>query len=369
MPEETNLEPKIRVLVVDDSSIMRRIIITALKTDPDIEVVGIAEDGLIALDQVRKLSPDVITMDIEMPNMDGLTALVEIRKFNRTIPIIMFSTLTQKGAEATIRALTTGASDYVGKPTDVSDTQSAFNILKETLIPKVKALHKKPFKRISNLGQKTSAQIQLESEKIPAPLKNGKLLSAPAAIVIGVSTGGPLALVEIFNVFKKPLPVPMFIVQHMPPKFTDLMAQRLSTLSPIEVVEAQHGDIAENGKVYIAPGGFHLHLQRLGTKIVMYTSEDPPENSCRPAVDVLFRTAAEIYKNKLLGIVLTGMGSDGLKGAQDIINLGGEIVVQDETTSVIWGMPGAIARANLAHKIIPLNKVADEIINRFAFAK
>ena len=369
MTEENIVEPKIRVLVVDDSAIMRRIITTALKMDPAIQVVGIAEDGLISLDKVRELSPDVITMDIEMPNMDGLTALAEIRKFNRTVPIIMFSTLTQKGAESTIKALTSGASDYVGKPTDVSDTQAAFNILKETLIPKVKGLYKKPFKHTPKPGHKTFAQTQLEAEVVPAPLKEGKLISPPAAVVIGVSTGGPLALIEIFNVFKKPLPIPMFIVQHMPPKFTELMAQRLSTLSPVQVVEAQHGDIAENGMVYIAPGGFHLHLERMGTKIVMYTSEDPPENSCRPAVDVLFRTAAQIYKNKLLGIVLTGMGSDGLKGAKEIIDAGGEMVVQDEVTSVIWGMPGAIAKANLAHKIIPLNKVADEIINRFAFTK
>jgi two-component system chemotaxis response regulator CheB len=203
MTEENIVEPKIRVLVVDDSAIMRRIITTALKMDPGIEVVGIAEDGLISIEKVRELSPDVITMDIEMPNMDGLTALTEIRKFNRTVPIIMFSTLTQKGAESTIKALTSGASDYVGKPTDVSDTQAAFNILKETLIPKVKALYKKPFKHIGNAERKTSAQVKLEAEVVPPPLKEGRLASPPAAVVIGVSTGGPLALIEIFNVFKK----------------------------------------------------------------------------------------------------------------------------------------------------------------------
>jgi two-component system chemotaxis response regulator CheB len=364
MNEENKPESKIRVLVVDDSAIMRRIITTALKTDPGIEVVGIAEDGLVSLNKVRELQPDVITMDVEMPNMDGLTAVAEIRKFNRTVPIIMFSTLTQKGAEATINALTSGASDYVGKPTDVSDTQTAFNILKETLLPKVRALHKKPFRHVPKTTGQMAEQAKAPSKGPLTILKEPIFLGPPAAVVLGVSTGGPLALIDIFSEFKKPLPVPMFIVQHMPAKFTELMAQRLSTLSPIEVVEAKHGDIAESGKVYIAPGGFHLHLERMGAKVVMYTSEDPPENNCRPAVDVLFRTAAQIYKSRLLGIVLTGMGSDGLKGAQDIVSAGGTMWVQDEETSVIWGMPGVIANAHLAHKIMPLKKVAGEMLQR-----
>lgn len=356
--------PKIRVLVVDDSGIMRRIITTALKTDSDIEVVGIAEDGLIGVAKVTELLPDVVTMDVEMPNMDGLTAVVEIRKFNRTVPIIMFSTLTQKGAEATIRALTNGASDYVGKPTDVSDTQAAFNILKEKLIPKVKALYKKPFKHMPNAEQKVAPRPRNEQNEVPPTRAENVFSLTPTAIVVGVSTGGPSALIDIFSEFKKPLSVPMFIVQHMPPNFTLLLAERLSTLSPIQVVEAKHGDIAENGKVYIAPGGFHLHLESMGKSVVMYTSEDPPENSCRPAVDVLFRSAAKIFKSRLLGLVLTGMGNDGLKGAQDIIQAGGTMVVQDEASSVIWGMPGSIAQANLAHKIIPLNKIAFEILSR-----
>jgi len=365
---ESSADHKIRVLVVDDSSMMRKIITTALKMAPDMDVVGVAEDGLIAISKARELLPDVITLDIEMPNMDGITALTEIRKFNRTVPIIMFSTLTQRGAESTIQALTSGASDYVGKPTDVGDAQAAFKALQDSLIPKVRALFKRPFRHAATHGTDVVASSLPVHETPCTLLKESPLLSRPDAVVIGVSTGGPTALIDIFSQFKTPLAVPMFIVQHMPPKFTDLLAKRLAGLGPIPVKEAEHGEVAQAGVVYMAPGGFHLHLERMGSRVVMHTSQEPPENSCRPAADVLFRTAAKIYKNKLLGVVLTGMGSDGLRGAQEIVEAGGVMVVQDQESSVIWGMPGAVAKANLAHRILPLNKIAQEISSRCALS-
>ena len=184
------------------------------------------------------------------------------------------------------------------------------------------------------------------------------------ALCIGVSTGGPAALMELFEAWKSPLSVPIFIVQHMPPKFTELLASRLTSVGVIPVIEAQHGQEAFPGKAYIAPGGKHLELRKSGAKVLMILNEDPPENSCRPAVDVLFRSAAKIYGSHLLALVLTGMGYDGLKGAVDIVNANGRVLVQDEETSVIWGMPGAIANANLAEKILPLGDIPNEIIFR-----
>jgi two-component system chemotaxis response regulator CheB len=353
---------KIRVLIVDDSAVMRRIIMTTLLRHADIEVVGTAEDGLEAIEMIGRIKPDLITLDVEMPKMDGLTALKEIRKLDRELPIIMFSSLTQRGGEATITALTNGASDYVGKPSDKTNMAEAMRVLEDELIPKIRELCKptpvKPSKIIppKELIAEVKQQVFAKPSGLPA--------SRIEALCIGVSTGGPAALMEIFEAWKAPLSVPIFIVQHMPPKFTELLASRLTSVGVIPVVEAQHGQEAFPGKAYIAPGGKHLELRKSGAKVVMMLNEDPPENSCRPAVDVLFRSAAKIYGSHLLALVLTGMGYDGLKGAVDIVNAHGSVLVQDEQTSVIWGMPGAIANANLAEKILPLGDIPNEIIFR-----
>jgi len=377
-------EDKIRVLIVDDSAVMRRIIMNSLMKHPEIEVVGTAANGLLAIDAINRSNPDIVTLDVEMPEMDGITALREIRKIHPVLPIIMFSSLTQRGAKATMDALTYGASDYVGKPQASADPADAYKVLEENLIPKIKAL----CQRATGDGNKPTSikergAARREALSIPVPEKITAIPSAQAAspgtkvtrpegrplypvdaLCIGVSTGGPAALMKVFEMWRTPLSVPIFIVQHMPPKFTTLLAARLTEVGVIPVQEPYEGQEALAGQAYLAPGGYHLELRRKGTKVLMHLNEDPPENSCRPAVDVLFRSAAKVYGQSLLAVVLTGMGYDGLRGAEDIIRSNGVVLAQDEATSVIWGMPGAIAQADLAEKVLPLESIPDEILFR-----
>ena len=377
-------EDKIRVLIVDDSAVMRRIIMNSLMKHPEIEVVGTAANGLLAIDAINRSNPDIVTLDVEMPEMDGITALREIRKIHPVLPIIMFSSLTPRGAKATMDALTYGASDYVGKPQASADPADAYKVLEENLIPKIKAL----CQRATGDGNKPTSikergAARREALSIPVPEKITAIPSAQAAspgtkvtrpegrplypvdaLCIGVSTGGPAALMKVFEMWRTPLSVPIFIVQHMPPKFTTLLAARLTEVGVIPVQEPYEGQEALAGQAYLAPGGYHLELRRKGTKVFMHLNEDPPENSCRPAVDVLFRSAAKVYGQSLLAVVLTGMGYDGLRGAEDIIRSNGVVLAQDEATSVIWGMPGAIAQADLAEKVLPLESIPDEILFR-----
>ena len=370
------VDPKIKVLIVDDSAVMRKIISSALLKEPSIEIVGYASNGIQAIENVRTLNPDVVTLDIEMPEMDGLSALKEIRKENKRLPIVMFSTLTHKGAQAAVMALTAGASDYVGKPTtSAGSIEGAFKVLESELIPKIIGLAKRSRLRNAQVSQKpSSAQAVLIKKNELGTINTVTSTKAPnkllvpnkpiSAVCIGVSTGGPMALMQVFSQIQNPLPVPIFIVQHMPPNFTNLLAARLCTAGVTTVKEAKEGDIAEPGNAYIAPGGFHMVLASMGPQVVMHLNTNPPENSCRPAVDVLFRSASDIYGGNLLSVVLTGMGYDGLKGCQYIKARGGQIIAQDEESSVVWGMPGAIAEHNLAEVLLPIDRIADEIIFR-----
>lgn len=376
---------KVRVLIVDDSAVMRKIIASALQKEPSIEIVGYAANGLQAIEAVQSCNPDVVTLDIEMPEMDGLTALREIRKENKYLPIIMFSSLTHKGAQAAVMALTAGASDYVGKPANATGgIDDAFKVLETELIPKIIGLAKRVKSRRAREGvAEAPKSIPVTTPKTVLTAKPVALIKAPTslaskiskvtsgvlakpaeAVCIGVSTGGPEALMQVFGAFNAPLSVPIFIVQHMPADFTALLAARLSATGVMTVKEAEEGEIAEPGMVYIAPGGFHMTLSRPGTKTIIHLNTEPPENSCRPAVDVLFRTAADVYGNSLLTVMLTGMGYDGLKGSQVVKEKGGQLIAQDEATSVIWGMPGAVVQAGLADAVLPIDKITDEIIFR-----
>jgi len=387
----------IRILVVDDSAVMRRFILNAIVAHDDLEVIGTATNGLSAIDFIRKSRPDIVMLDIEMPVMDGLSALREIRKFDRTLPIIMFSSLTQRGADSTITALMAGASEYVGKPTNLTDAKEATLVLEQTLIPKIRALcldeHISMSERAAaeihaksdDLSRSRRASFQGSAKAGPSnalpstllspsvtlnsmPHASARLTTAGSfssarieAVCIGVSTGGPAALGQIFERWTDPLAVPVFIVQHMPAQFTTLLAQKLAGLHNIPVTEAVDGEVVINGHVYIAPGGMHLALEEIAGRVMIRLTLEPPENFCRPAVDVLFRTAASIYGPRLLGIVLTGMGSDGAKGAMSISRAGGQIIAQDQATSLIWGMPGAVVRAGLAKKIVALGDVYQEL--------
>ena len=361
---------KIAVLIVDDSTVMRRILVTALAKDPEIEIVGFATNGEEAIQAVKKLNPQAVTMDIEMPVMDGITALKEIRKFAPRLPIIMFSTLTQAGARAAIDALMSGASDYVGKPAASLGMEEAFSVLNQTVIPKIKGLVRRSQSSSKLLDKDVSSEIKTQPERhvvaggakvsLSALQARGKEVEA---VCIGISTGGPVALVKLFEDLNRPVSFPIFIVQHMPPMFTSVLAQRLNSMGKLPVVEAQQDQKVEPGHVYIAPGGLHMNLKKLPLGNIVISLEDtPPENSCKPAVDVLLRAVARIYGANSLSIIMTGMGQDGLKGVREIRTAGGGVCVQDQESSVVWGMPGAIVHEGLHQKVLPLSQIAHEIL-------
>lgn len=362
---------KIRVLIVDDSAVVRRLLTNALSVDSDIEVVGVAANGKIALSKIPQLQPDLITLDIEMPEMDGLETLVAIRKIHPKLPVIMFSTLTERGAVATLDALARGASDYVAKPSNTGSIELSIKKVQEELIPKIRVF----CHRAENclIAKPTLAAA---SSRQPGGLLNTMTPNKPAgqlnpqrtaptqridAVVIGTSTGGPNALTRVLPNLSADLQVPIFIVQHMPPIFTARLAERLDQLSAISVVEAADNMKVEPGRAYLAPGDFHLKLTRRGSDVQTILSQEAPECSCRPAVDVLFRSAASLYGANILAVILTGMGQDGLVGCQLIRNQGGQVIAQDEASSVVWGMPGAITKAGLAHEVLPLDAVARAI--------
>jgi len=353
---------KIRILVVDDSVVIRRMVTDALSADPALEVAGSAANGRIALSKIPQVNPDLITLDIEMPEMDGLETLRELRKTYHKLPVIMFSTLTERGASATLDALALGANDYVTKPSNVGSATAALERIREQLIPKIKAhcplASPSSVQPATALPRPTSTPRALPKLEIRAP-------GAPVEIIaIGVSTGGPNALAEVIPQLPASLPVPVVIVQHMPPVFTKLLAERLSSKSQIRVEEGQPGENLVPGRAWVAPGDFHMAVERGKAGVHLITHRQPPENSCRPAVDVLFRSVAEVYGPRSLGVVMTGMGQDGLRGSERIREAGGRILAQDEATSVVWGMPGFVAQAGLAEKVLPLNQIASEIVLR-----
>lgn len=369
---------KVRVVVAEDSAVMRKIITTALERHPEIEIVHVAVNGLQAVEAAAQYKPDVMTLDIEMPEMDGISAVKAIRKLDAKLPIIMFSTLTQEGEQMAVTALTAGANDYVGKPSSAAGSIGTMKVLDEQLIPKIVGFGRRHQAR-KDAGPAPQKEIPPTAPAPVAPQKpivvpavsapvvpvGKQIIRSPArAVCIGVSTGGPMALMEIFTRFKTPLPVPVFIVQHMPSNFTTTLAARLTASGVMKVIEPYDGEVAVPGTAYMAPGGLHMVLSKKGGRTYMHLTEDPPENSCRPAADVLFRTAAEVYGKDLMGVVLTGMGYDGLKGCEVIRARSGQIIAQDEETSVIWGMPGAVVQNNLADQVLPLEQIAAEIVFR-----
>lgn len=352
---------RIRVLIVDDSTVIRRLLSDALAVDPAIEIAGIAANGKIALSKIPQINPDVITLDMEMPEMDGLTTLVEIRKLYPKLPVIMFSTLTQRGAESTFDALALGANDYVTKPANVGSVNAAIQSVQSELLPKIKQFCGCATSLNSN-ARRTSTALNRVSG---LPLLNAPVVSKPSRVdivVIGTSTGGPNALSTILPRIPAHFAVPILIVQHMPPIFTRHLADRLNQQSNIDIREAADGDLVGPGGAWLAPGNFHMKLRRQGTQFKVVLNQDIPENSCRPAVDVLFRSAAEHFGPNVLSVVLTGMGQDGQRGCAAIRQVGGRVLVQDEATSVVWGMPGSVANAGYANQVVSLANIADEII-------
>lgn len=350
---------KIRILVVDDSLVVRRIVTEEIAAQADMEVAGTAANGQIAIDKVAQLNPDLIILDIEMPEMDGLTALAQIHHSHPRTPVIMFSSLTELGAAATLEALSRGASDFFAKPAGAGGLDAARQVLRSELIPAIRALVKRDTK---------IPVVAKHQPTTPAPTPFNAQVKAGSAridvLAIGASTGGPNALAEIFAALPAELPVPIVVVQHMPPMFTHMLAERLSRNSHIPTVEATAGMKLEPGKAWIAPGDFHLTLMRESAQVCTRIQQTPQENACRPAVDPLFRSVASLYGPNCLAVILTGMGQDGLRGCEAIRAAGGQILAQDEASSVVWGMPGFVVRAGLADKVLPVALLADEIVRR-----
>ncbi len=345
---------RINVLVVDDSVVIRRLVTTVLDEDPDITVVGTAASGRIAINKLAQVAPDCVTLDMEMPDLDGLGTLRELRKSHPRLPVIMFSTLTERGAGATLDALALGANDYVCKPANVGSVPEAIASVRSQLVPKIKALCPPA------IGSAPAAVRRTPS--VPLPTSGVTPTGRIDVLTIGSSTGGPDALTSVLPQLPASYPVPVVIVQHMPPVFTRMFAQRLDSKCALSVKEAEHGDLVVPGRVLIAPGDKHLELKRVGASVVAQLTSAPPENFCRPAVDVLFRSVAQVYGGNALGVVLTGMGSDGARGAEVLRRAGAEVVAQDEATSVVWGMPGAVVAAGLAHRVLPLERVAADMV-------
>jgi len=355
---------KIRILIVDDSVVIRRFITNALAQEPSFEVVGSAANGILALQKAAELKPDVITLDIEMPEMDGLATIRKLREMACGAYVIMCSTLTSRGASATIDALMMGANDYVTKPSNSGPMDSALVMLRDELIPKIKQFflekrrHAPPLRPLPPLSPSASPRAVL----VPAFLARQER----KVLAIGVSTGGPTALMEILPMFPVTFPLPIVIVQHMPPLFTKLLAERLRAQSSLDVVEATTGMVLKPGRAVIAPGDFHMRLRRGTNEVSIALDQAPRENSCRPAVDVLFRSAAEVYSGGVIGVILTGMGQDGLRGVEQLKQKGAYIIAQDQSTSVVWGMPGAIVDAGLADSIVALRSIVPEILRQVA---
>ena len=347
---------RIRVLVVDDSVVVRRTITLALEGDPQLEVVGVASSGELALQKVDQLNPDVITLDVEMPGMNGLDTLTELRKKRSNVRVVMLSSLTQGGAEVTIEALSRGADDCASKSSGGQSVEESVVTLRAQLCPKLKQ-----FFHFASATPRTIQPAANSSNTRSAAriMPKGEL----DAVVLGISTGGPTALAQLIPALGSQFRLPLLIVQHMPPMFTRLLAQRLDAQSELSVVEAEAGMPVEAGKVYIAPGDFHMQVKRRMNSIEIALDQGPQENCCRPAVDVLFRSAAEVWGKYAAAVVMTGMGQDGCAGARSLWAAGSPVIAQDEATSVVWGMPGELVRSKLADQVLPLNEIPNALLN------
>ena len=357
--------PPARVLVVDDSVVVRRLVSDVLARQDGIEVVGTAPNGRIALQKIPQVSPDLVTLDVEMPEMDGIETLKAIRVGHPDLPVIMFSTLTERGASVTIDALMHGANDYVTKPANVGSVEESMARVAADLTPRIHAL----------CGRRAAPAR-------PAPPSTGGTSVAPATphrqrattpagrvdlVVIGVSTGGPNA--ELIPALPASLPVPVLVVQHMPAMFTRLLAERLDAHSALSVAEAAGGERIAAGECWLAPGDRHLEVTGSSSSFSLRTHDGEKENSCRPAVDVLFRSAARVAGSHTLGVVMTGMGRDGQRGAEDLVRVGARVIAQDEASSVVWGMPGSVVEGGSADAVVPLSGLAAEITARVGIGR
>jgi two-component system chemotaxis response regulator CheB len=354
---------KMRVLVVDDSVVVRRVLANVLSSDPEIDVVGTAPNGRIALAKIAQATPDLVTLDVEMPEMGGMEMLAALRKTNPLLPVIMFSAFIGQGSAIAENALSFGGVECVAKPAGAVD--SASKAIRDYLIPKIKGhLSREVFPAAPRTGS-------------PGRVSPGKTFPAqtthPAArvdvVVIGASTGGPSALERFLAFLPEDFPVPILIVQHMPAGFTALLANRLTAKCKISVAEARADQTLRAGHAWLAAGGRHMVVKATNGEVHARIFDGPPENSCRPSADVLFRSAAEVFKEHVLAVVMTGMGQDGLRGCEKIREAGGQVLAQDQASSVVWGMPRLVANAGLVNRVVGLDELGREILRRVMFMR
>lgn len=352
----------IQVLIADDSSAVRGVLSKVISTDPRLNLVGAASNGAIAVEKATRLDPDVIVLDIEMPVMTGLEAMVEIRRVLPRTPIIMFSTLTEHGADITLEALSKGASDYATKPTNTGTSMSAIDQIRNDLVSKIVGFGSKP-----TIAATPAPAVSRRAGK--PVIRKSTAPSRIDAVIIGSSTGGPAALERVLTSFSTPPSVPIIVVQHMPATFTGVLASRLDKACAFPVVEAAEGMHIDAGSCYIAAGGRHLTTVHSGGRVVARLHDGEKVKSCRPSVDVMFDSAAKTYGGSVLAAVLTGMGDDGLDASGRLAALGVDVIVQDEASSVVWGMPGAISKAGIATECLPIDQIAGALASRLPVAR
>lgn len=361
---ETGKESPIRVLIVDDSAVVRGLLSRLVGEQPDLEVAATAANGQMALNTLAERRVDVVVLDIEMPVMDGLTALPQLLAADPHLRIIIASTLSTPGAAVTMRALAAGASDYVAKPSasrEITQAGCANSDFRRELLTKIRSLGEAGRRRRGVVALPTAAP-QAGATRPGAPIVLRPLWAGrPEVIVIGSSTGGPQALSTLIGGLGSDVAQPMLIVQHMPPTFTTILAEHLARLSGRPCAEGRDGEAIQPGRIYVAPGDHHMLVAADGRRRLIRINRDAPENFCRPAVDVLFRSAARAFGAATLAVVLTGIGADGTRGGRDIVDAEGALLAQDEATSVVWGMPGSVARAGLCSAVLPLPALARQI--------
>ena len=349
------MDDPFRVMVVDDSAVIRGLFTRFLEADPTISVIASVANGQMALGQLDRHDVEIIVLDIEMPVMDGMTALPLLLAKKPGVQILMASTLTRKNADVSLRALSMGAADYVAKPSSTSEIHSTDNFKRE-LTEKVKA--------IAAAGRAGPAGRSASTKPVPSRSGSGSIvlrqgpIHAPDVIAVGSSTGGPNALFKLFGDLGEHVHQPILITQHMPATFTSLLAGHISRASSMPCNEAEDGETIVPGRIYLAPGDYHMIAESGDSGKVLRLTKSDPENYCRPSADPMLRSLAALYGPRLLVIMLTGMGSDGHKGAEAVVAAGGSVIAQDEDSSVVWGMPGAVATAGLCSAVLPLSDIA-----------
>ena len=355
-PPAGAVRARLRVMIVDDATVVRGLFARWIAAEPDLELVASVGSGLAALRELPRVVPDVVVLDVEMPDLDGISALPRLLELRRDLVVIMASTVTRRNADISLRALALGAADYIPKPSPRENVE----FFRRELIEKIR-----------QLGTRNKLRRLRTLQPVPLPPRTFSLrpmpLVPPRVLLIGASTGGPQALEHVLlHATLARAEAPVLITQHMPPTFTAMFAEQLTRATRAPVREARHGDLVEPGQVYLAPGGRHMRVVGHDGAAAIAIDDDAPFNFCKPSVDPLFASAASVWGGKALALLLTGMGQDGLAGARAIVAEGGHVVAQDEATSVVWGMPGSVAQAGLCSAVLPLPEIAPRLNRLFA---